>query len=230
MGMKTSRDRGRPRGSHHGIADFTALDYINRISMKHDLDLNTFFSSFVEAWQCQESKCESLLIECREKTRDYSVFLITKGFNVVAQFHIPNHILQETDPLKNFIAKKKLHPKMMAKVNVEPLSIRELKIGMKHIKLTGKVTEISKSNTVFSRFGEAKQVANAKLTDETGFIQLPLWNQQIQTVAPGDLIQLENAYVGSFRGKRQLRIRGSRQLKVIKKGETIKQPKKEEDS
>ena len=228
MRLKMSRDRGRPRGRYHGVADFTALEDINRISMKHDLDLNIFFSSFVEAWQCQESKCESLLIECREKTSDYAVFLITKGFNVVAQFHIPNHILQETNPLKNFIFEKDLRPKMMAKVNVENPSIRELKIGMKRINLTGKVTEISKTNTFFSRLGEAKQVANAKLTDETGCIQLPLWNQQIQTVAPGDLVQLENAYVGSFKGRLQLRIRGNDQLKVIKKGETIKQPEKED--
>ena len=62
----------------------------------------------------------------------------------------------------------------MAKVNVENPSIKDLKIGMKRINLTGKVTEISKANTVFSRLGEAKKVANAKLTDETGFIQLPL--------------------------------------------------------
>ncbi|MEJ2271301.1 MAG: OB-fold nucleic acid binding domain-containing protein [Candidatus Bathyarchaeota archaeon] len=87
---------------------------------------------------------------------------------------------------------------------------------MKCIKLTGKITEISKSNTVFSRFGEPKIVANAKLSDETGFIQFPLWDQQIQTVSLGDLIQIENAYVSSFKGKLQLRIRKKGKLKVIR--------------
>ena len=226
MIMKMSRDRGRPRGKHHRLADFSALEYIDRISMKYDLDLNSFFSSFVEAWQFQESKCESLSIECREKTRDHAIFLITKGLNVIAQFHIPNHILQETNPLKNFVSEKSLRPKKMVKVTVKNPSIRELKIGMKRINLTGTITEISNPTTVFSRLGEAKKVANAKLADETGFINLPLWNQQIQTVAPGDLIQIENAYVVYFRGKLQLRIRGGNQLKVIRKGEPIKQPKK----
>ena len=224
------RHRGRPRGMYHRLADFTALDCIDLISIKYDLDLGIFFNSFVEAWQSQESRCESLSIKCREKTRDSAIFLITKGSNVVAQFQIPTHILQETNPLKNFISEKSLRPKKRAKVNVDNPSIRDLKIGMKRINLTGKVTEISKSNTIFSRLGEAKKVANAKLTDETGFIQLPLWNQQIQKVAPGDLIQIENAYVVYFRGKLQLRIRGSDQLKVVKKGEPMKQPKKEEDS
>lgn len=217
MGTKISRNRGRPHGMYHRVADFTALEYIDRISMKYDLDLNNFFSSLVEAWQCRESKCESFLIECRQKTRDYSIFLITNDFNVIAQFHVPNRILQETNALKNFIYKKNLRPKIIAKVKIENPSISDLKIGMKRIKLTGKVTEISKSSTVFSRLGEIKTVANAKLTDETGFIQFPLWNQQIQTIVPGDQIQIENAYVASFKGKLQLRIRRRGELKVIKK-------------
>lgn len=209
--------RGRPRGMYHRVVDFTALEYIDRISIKYDLDLSNFFSSLVEAWQCRESRYESFLIECRQKTRDYAIFLITKGFTVIAQFHVPNRVLQETNALRNFMYKKNLRPKIMAKVKIENPSISDLKIGMKHIKLTGKVTEISKSSTVYSRLGEIKTVANAKLTDETGFIQLPLWNQQIQTVVPGDQIQIENAYVASFKGKLQLRIRRRGKLRVIKK-------------
>ena len=131
--MKMSRDRGRPRGKQYRLADFTALEYIDRISIKYDLDLNIFFSSFVEAWQHRESKCESLSIECREKTRDSAIFLISKGFKVVAQFKIPNHILQETNPLKNFISEKSLRAKKKFKVNIENPLIRELKMEMKRI-------------------------------------------------------------------------------------------------
>ncbi len=229
MRIKMSRDRGRPRGRHYRGSDFTALDYLYHISIKYNLDSNIFFSSFVEAWQSQESKCESLSIECREKTREYAIFLITKGSNVIAQFQVPNNILHETNPLKNFISEKSLKPTKRAKINVKNASIGELKNGMKRINVVGKVTEISKSNTVFSRFGEAKEVANAKITDETGVIQLPLWNQQIQTVAPGDLVQIENAYVVYFRGKLQLRIRRSNQLKIITKGD-LKNNRKKQDS
>ena len=211
-----SRDRGRPRGRRYKLADFTALEYIDRISQKYKLDLNFFLDSLVKAWQVKESKCGDLSITCRKKTRDYAIFLITNGFNIVAQFHIPNHILRKTNPLKDFISEKSLTQKK-AKVNIDNPSIRELKVGMKRINLTGTITEISKTNTVFTRFGEAKKVANAKLTDETGFIQLPLWNEQIQTVALGNVIQIENAYVAYFRGKLQLRIRGRDQLKVVKK-------------
>jgi hypothetical protein len=44
------------------------------------------------------------------------------------------------------------------------------------------------------------------------------------------LADVRNAFVVYFRGKLQLRIRGRGQLKVIEKGDPIKQPKKEEDS
>ncbi|MCW4031226.1 MAG: OB-fold nucleic acid binding domain-containing protein [Candidatus Bathyarchaeota archaeon] len=224
MRVRVSRDRVHPRGRHHKLADFSALEYIDRISMKYGLDLNIFFDSFVEAWRNQKSSCEGLSIECREKTRDYAIFLITQGLNVVAQFRISNHMLQATNPLKNFVSAKNLMTKIPAKVKVENPFIKDLKIGMKIISLIGKVTEISKLNTVFSRNGDANTVANAKLTDDTGFIQLSLWNQQIQTVAIGDVIQIENASVVSYRGKLQLRIHRGGQLKVIKKGEPLKRP------
>jgi hypothetical protein len=225
-----SRNRGRSSGRHYRLANFTTLEYINRISQKYKLDLNLLLNCLIKAWQVKESECGDLSIICRKKTKDYAIFLITKGLKVVAQFKIPNYILQESNPMKNFIFEKRLEPKKIVNIKVENPSIRELKIGMKGIKLTGKVTEISKSNQVFSRLGEPNKVANAKLADETGFIQLALWNQQIEKVAPGDLVQVENAYVAHFRGELQLRIRGRSQLKIIKKGKSTKIKKKAGDS
>ena len=218
MKNKMSRNRGRPRDKIR-VADFTALEYIDQISIKRDLDLESLFDSFFEALEGQKSRCGNLLIECREKTTDYAIFLVTEGSNVVAQFSIPIHVLQDENFIRSFISTKKLRPKKIGKVKVENPSIGELKMGMKGIKLVGRVIEISKSNTVFGRLGEPKKVANAILRDETGVIQLPLWDQQIDAVALGDLVQIEKAYVGYFRGKLQLRVRKSNQIKVIKKDE-----------
>ena len=106
MQMKVSRERGRPRGRYHNLADFKALEYLALILMKYGIDSNDLFNSFVEAWECQESTCESLSITCRTKTRDNAVFLITKGVKVVAQFPIPKHILKETNALKFFASTK----------------------------------------------------------------------------------------------------------------------------
>ncbi len=217
MQMKVSRGRGRPRGRYHNLADFKALEYLALISMKYGIDSNDFFNSFVEACERQESACESLSIKCRKKTRDNAVFLITKGVKVVAQFPIPKHILKETNPLKNFAPTKTSMKKIPDRIKIEHLQIRDLKLGMNRITLKVKVIEISKPKTVFTRLGQLNTVANAKVTDETGSIQLPLWNQQIATVSVGDTIQVENARIVTFRGELQLRVGRGGQLSVIEK-------------
>jgi hypothetical protein len=215
--MKVPRKRGRPRGRYHNLADFKALEYLALISMKYGIDSNDFFNSFVEAWRRQESTCESLSIKCRKKTRDNAIFLITNGFKVVAQFPIPKHILEETNPLKNFAPTKTSMRKIADRVKIEHPQIRDLKFGMNQINLKARVIEIPKPKTVFTRLGKLNTVANAKITDETGIIQLPLWNQQIDTVAVGDTIQVENARVVTFRGERQLKVGRGGQLSVIEK-------------
>jgi len=185
--------------------------------MKYGLDVNKFFNSFVEAWKHQESTCKSLLIECRKKTRNDAIFLITKSFKVVAQFPIPKHILEETNPLKKFASTRTSRRKIPERIKIEHPQIRDLKLGMNRINLKAKVIEIPKPKTVFTRLGKLNTVANAKVTDETGIIQLPLWNQQIDTVSVGDTIQVENARVVTFRGERQLRVGRGGQLTVIEK-------------
>jgi len=228
MQIKVSREKGRPRGRYHNLADFKALEYLALISMKYGIDSNDFFNSFIEAWECQESTCESLSIKCWNKTQDNAVFLITKGDKVVAQIPIPKHILKETNPLKNFAPTKTLMKKIQDRVKIEHPQIRDLKLGMNRINLKAKVIEIPKPKTVFTRLGQLNMVANAKVTDETGSIQLPLWNQQIDTVAVGDTIQVENARVVTFKGELQLKVGIGGQFSVIEKDAHIKRAEPEE--
>jgi len=217
MRVKTSRGRGRPRGKYRSSADFKLLEYLAFISMKYGIDWEKFFDSFVEAWKRQQSTCESLSIECRKKTRDNAVFLITNGFRVVAQFPIPKHILEETSPLKMFahtMASRRTTPK---RIKIEHPRIEDLKSGMKQIDLEARILEIPRPRNVITRFGTFATVTNASITDETGIIQLPLWNKQIDTVSVGDTIRVENARVATFRGERQLRVGRGGQLSVIEK-------------
>ncbi len=215
--MKTSRGRGRPRGKYRSSADFRLLEYLALVSMKYGIDLEDFFDSFVEAWKRQQSTCKSLLIECRKKTRDNAVFLITDSFKVVAQFPIPKHILEETSPLKEFAYPKASRRTTVEGTELKHLQIGDLKSGMNRINLKARVLEIPKPRSVITRFGEFATVTNASIADETGIIQLPLWNKQIDTVSVGDLVQVENARVVTFRGERQLRVSRGGQLSVVEK-------------
>jgi hypothetical protein len=217
MRVKTSRGRGRPRGKYRSSADFRLLEYLSFISMKYGIDSNDFLESFVEAWKHQESTCESLLIECRMKTRDNAVFLITDSCRVVAQFPIPKRILEETSPLKEFVPTGTLGRKIVKRIEVKRPRIGDLKSGMNRIDLKARILEIPRPRNVITRFGNFATVTNARIVDDTGVIQLPLWNKQIDTVSEGDTIQVENARVVTFRGERQLRVGRGGQLSVIEK-------------
>jgi len=217
MRMKMSRGRGRPRGKYRSSADFRLLEYLSFISMKYGIDSEKFFDSFVEAWKHQESTCESLLIECRMKTRDNAVFLITDSFRVVAQFPLPKRILEEPSPLKEFAPTGALGRKIVKRIKVKPPRIGDLKSGMNRIGLKARILEIPRPRNVITRFGNFATVTNASIADETGSIQLPLWNKQIDAVSVGDTIRVENARVVTFRGERQLRVGRGGQLSVIEK-------------
>ena len=215
MRMKTSRGRGRPRGKYRSLADFRLLEYLALISMKYGIDSDDFFNSFIEAWKRQQSTCKSLLIECRKRTRDYAVFLITNSCKVVAQFPISKRILEETSPLKEFAYAKASRRTIVERAKVKHLQIRDLKSGMNQINLEAKVLKIPKPISVVTRFGEFARVTNVSIKDKTGVIQLPLWNKQIDAISVGDVIQVENARVVTFRGERQLRVGRGGHLRVV---------------
>ena len=217
MRMKVSRGRGRPRGKYRSHADLRILESLALISMKYGISSDDFFDGFVEAWKHQKSTCDSLLIECRKKTRDNAVFLITNSYKVVAQFPIPKRILEETSPLKEFAYAKALRRTIVERAKLKHPRIGDLKYGMNRINLEARVLEVPKPRSVFTRFGRFAIVTNASIADETGIIQLPLWNKQIDAVSVGDLIRVENARVVTFRGERQLRVSRGGQLSVIEK-------------
>ena len=94
--------RGRPRGVSHSNRDTKLLGYLVTISLKHRIDPDKLFSKIVHAWKNGKSKCKRLTIECREKIGDHAIFLITANHEVVAQFPMSGHLLEQTAPLKRF--------------------------------------------------------------------------------------------------------------------------------
>lgn len=97
------------------------------------------------------------------------------------------------------------------------MKISELHAGMKAVNVEGRIVEISEPRIVRSRMtGRMNRVATAILTDETGEINLALWNEQIDAVKPNDQVKIENGYVTEFRGQRQLNVGRYGSLKVLK--------------
>lgn len=82
--------------------------------------------------------------------------------------------------------------------------IDSLHFGLRGLSFKARVVKKSAVRAVTSRDGTPLLVCDVTLSDGTGEIPLAVWNSQISTVAEGDLVQIENARVRSFRGKIQL--------------------------
>ncbi|MEM1586332.1 MAG: OB-fold nucleic acid binding domain-containing protein [Candidatus Bathyarchaeia archaeon] len=96
------------------------------------------------------------------------------------------------------------------------MKIRELKDGMRRVNIVAKVLEISEPREVVSRFdGRIYRVADAVISDDTGTIKLSLWNEQIERVNVNDTIKIENGYVRSFKGEKQLNVGKFGKLTVL---------------
>ena len=100
MQSKTSDGRGHPPGSGHSSRDKNLFDYLIRISEKHGVNHDRLLKKMVEARDNEKSVCKNLMIQCLGKPKNYAVFRITRKNNIVAQFRIPNYLLEEEDDLK----------------------------------------------------------------------------------------------------------------------------------
>jgi replication factor A1 len=199
----------------------SAGEYLAFLSLKYEVDPDEFFVALDSAWKNQRANCGKLLIQRRSKGEDKAIFLITENSKVVAQFPIPRTFFQEKrNPIELFRRTAALHRHIASRTgdsHESSSSIRDLRVGMKKIRLKAKVLEIPRPKLVFTRFGNYATVANASVTDETGTVKLCLWNEQISAVSVGDTVVIENASMSMYRGEPQLRIGRKGTINVVEK-------------
>jgi replication factor A1 len=87
-----------------------------------------------------------------------------------------------------------------------PFKIAELRAGMSRVDVTATVLQLSEPRDVTTRRGEQMKVATARVKDDSGEINLTLWNEQIDQVKVGNTVKIENGYTTSFRGETQLNV------------------------
>ncbi len=185
----------------------SSSEYLALLSLKYEVDADKFFEALVTAGKNQKSMCGSLSIERRQEKRDKIILLITNGSKVVAQFPLSREFLMEqSNPIKIRTDDAPNGRSMKQYRKLQPLQIKDLRIGMKRVTLKAEILEVSEPVLVVTRFGNMASVANALVSDETGKIRLCLWNEQINSVSVGDTVEIENASISTFRGERQLRV------------------------
>ena len=175
------------------------------LSVKYDVNPEKFLDALRTA-QEHESHCGSLSIQCRGRKKTNVIFLIMRGSEVIAQFPVAedfllnqnNHLrkFMGTDRVRRYIAKKDR--------TVTANTIKDLRNGMNHVNLKAKILEVAEPKPVVTRYGNKATVAKVVIGDETGTIKLCLWNEQLNGVSVGDVVQIENAQASMFRGERQL--------------------------
>ncbi|MBU1203824.1 MAG: DNA-binding protein [Nanoarchaeota archaeon] len=80
----------------------------------------------------------------------------------------------------------------------------------------------------FQKFGRAGKVCNAKIKDDSGEIDLTLWNEDVDKVEVGDKVKLTNGYCNEFQGNKQVTAGKFGKLEIAGKEETVETESAEE--
>ncbi len=91
----------------------------------------------------------------------------------------------------------------------EPIeaTVAELKPRMKNVTITFKVISIGETRDIESRRdGSSHRVCDITVGDASGTVQVPLWDDTIDSIEEGATYNLTNGYTGLFRGNLRLNV------------------------
>ncbi len=84
-------------------------------------------------------------------------------------------------------------------MNISELQLRQGGVNIDSVEI------IEKSPVrEFAKFGKTGKVCNAVVKDESGSVQLTLWNEDVDAYAVGDKLKLTDCYVGEWQGEPQI--------------------------
>ncbi len=96
--------------------------------------------------------------------------------------------------------------KIQADVEEKHLNVRDLMPGMSSVNMKLKVLDVSEPDQIITGKGVEHKILELEAGDETGTIKLILWDDKVIPVKVGDLIQIENGFVSSFKGEWRINV------------------------
>ena len=151
-------------------------------------------------------KCGDLQIEIRSSGTLSSTYMFSAKGKILAQADLQTDSINKLNRLpaefSRFLETKE-KPTNSNRLGMKS-EIGTLRYGLSGVSFKARVVKKSNVRAVSAKDGTPLLVCDVTLSDGTGEIPLAVWNNQISTVAKGDLIQVENARVRSFRGRIQL--------------------------
>jgi ssDNA-binding replication factor A large subunit len=140
----------------------------------------------------------------------------------MAQFRVPEDFLLKKDiRFENWMDTDKIRRQIKRQKTADRVSIpvQELRHGMKKVNIKAQVIETPTLSLIHTPYGNSATVANFWIADETGKVKLCLWNDQANSVALGDTIQVKNASVSTYKGQRQLSIGKTGSVNILQRPE-----------
>lgn len=85
------------------------------------------------------------------------------------------------------------------------MTVEELDPEADDVEITGTITELPTPRAVSTRYGQ-KRITTVTFEDDTGSIDLTLWEEEIDAVEEGAEVEIEGAYVREWADDIQLNI------------------------
>ncbi len=177
------------------------------LSVKYSVYLAELYQALVTARAAGKAVCEELSVTYRGSAGEKAIFLITKDNKVAVQFQVAENFLSrkgihfdswmETDKIRKQVSRQN-------QVSPHSTSIQDLRHGMKKVNLEAEVLETQIPQLIHTQYGNNVMLANVVISDDTGKVKLCLWGEQSKSAVVGDIVQIKNAVVRTFKGERQV--------------------------
>ncbi len=182
------------------------LVYLLQLARKHHLTTPVLYSAMLTARERGKARCGKFSIELRDRGEASSTYMFSVDSKPLAQAKIPNDSVHKLKRLPEDLSDfDREENEESSKPNAQgERQIRGLKFGLRGVSFKAQVVKKSEVRAVTSKDGNPLLVCSVTLSDGTGEIPLAVWNNQIATISEGDVVQVQDARVGSFRGEKQL--------------------------
>lgn len=83
------------------------------------------------------------------------------------------------------------------------MKISDLQSGQGNVEIEAVIKELEEPKS-FNKYGRELRLRNAVIEDDSGFVKLTLWNDDVDKYGLGEKIKITNGYVNEFQGEKQL--------------------------
>jgi hypothetical protein len=193
------------------------IEHLAFLSVKHSVYLSELYQALVSARQIGKSGCGDLTVEYRGMINDKAIFLITKGNMVVVQFRVAKEFLcRKNIRFESWLNTDKIRKQVdKQKPTHASTYIQNLRHGMKKVNVEGKILETQKPMLINTQYGNRVLLTTALIADETGKVKLCLWGEIANSPVVGDIVQIKNASVRTFKGEKQLNLGKTGTLSIL---------------